>query len=263
MRVDGLAGKLDADAGAHDAARAVAAGQIAGAKVSSRPSACCSDAVTPSGSCVNDTSLVPNSTRPPRSFNRAAQDVERTRLQQHPHARIGHVGGRLALFDAVEFGRAERLWPVPRHRRIILSAGFVHFVDDAEVVIDLERAWLDALAARAGAMIRRHRIGFDDADGDAAPRQIAGQHQAGRPGAGNQDFYFGQTTPGRVAVAAYPHRRRRSSRQFHSITSSARREHGGRDDDAQRFGGFQIDRQVRTWSAPAPAGSAGFSPLSI
>jgi len=98
-----------------------------------------------------------------------------------------------------------RPWPVPRHRRIILSAGFVYFVDDAEVVIDLERTWLDALAARAGAMIRRHRIGFDDAHGDAAPRQIAGQHQAGRPGAGNQDFYFGQTTPGRVA-RAYPHR---------------------------------------------------------
>ena len=31
MRVDGLAGKLDADGRAHDAARAIAAGQIAGA----------------------------------------------------------------------------------------------------------------------------------------------------------------------------------------------------------------------------------------
>ena len=54
-------------------------------------------------------------------------------------------------------------------------------------------------------MIRRRRIGFDDANGDAAARQIAGQHQAGRPGAGNQDFYIGQATLGRVA-RAYPHR---------------------------------------------------------
>jgi hypothetical protein len=82
-------------------------------------------------------------------------------------------------------------------------------VDDAEVVIDLERARLDALAARAGTMIRRHRIGFDDANGDATPRQIAGQHQAGRPGTGNQDVYVGQTTPGRVAASVLASRRRR------------------------------------------------------
>src|SRR6185436_2498351 len=151
-----------------------------------------------------------------------AQNVERARLQQHPHARIRHVGRRLALLDTMEFGRAERPWPVPRHRRIILATGRVHFFDDAEVVIDFERARLDALAARAGALIRRRRIGFDDADGDTAPRQIARQHQAGRARAGDQDFYVGQTNPRtsdvlrkRTCIAPPPSR-------VHSITSSAR-----------------------------------------
>ena len=159
------------------------------------------------------TSLVPNSTRPPSSLQAPAQDVERARLQQHPHARIGHVGRSARAFrcGGIWPGRAASARPTPAPDNIGPPA-CVHFVDDAEVVIDLERARLDALAARAGAMIRRRRIGFDDADGDAAPRQIAGQHQAGRPGAGDQDVYIGQTTLGRRTCCA-------------SVLASRRRRH--------------------------------------
>ena len=63
----------------------------------------------------------------------------------------------------------------------------MHRVDHAEIVIDFERARLDALAARAGAMIGRRRVRLDEAEIDAAARQIAGQHQAGETRAGDQN----------------------------------------------------------------------------
>ena len=64
----------------------------------------------------------------------------------------------------------------------------MHRVDDAEIVVDFERARLDALAARAGAMIRRRGKRLDDAERDAAPRQIAGQHEARGTRAGDQNI---------------------------------------------------------------------------
>jgi len=38
----------------------------------------------------------------------------------------------------------------------------MHRVDDAEIIVDFERARLDALAALAGAMIRRRRTRLDN-----------------------------------------------------------------------------------------------------
>jgi hypothetical protein len=60
--------------------------------------------------------------------------------------------------------------------------------DNAEVVVDLERARLDALAARAGPAVRRRGIGLDDAEADSASGKVAGQNETSRPGAGDQDF---------------------------------------------------------------------------
>ena len=54
-----------------------------------------------------------------------------------------------------------------------------------------------------------------------------------------------------------PRRRAAESRdEFappHSITSSARASSDGGTVEAERLGGLEIDRQARTWSAPAPA----------
>jgi hypothetical protein len=62
----------------------------------------------------------------------------------------------------------------------------VHVLNDAEIVVDFQRARLDALATRAGAMVRRRGAGLDNTDSNAAPRQIARQHQARRSCAGDQ-----------------------------------------------------------------------------
>ena len=195
MRIDGFAGKLDAAVGADHAARAVAAGQI-GRADGFRPAVGMlqrrRDAVgvrreSRKRGAELDAAAEPVETR--------AQDIQRARLQQHPHAGIGHVGRRLAPLDAMEFRGPELLRPVPGHRRIVIAAGRVHRLDHAEIVIDLERARLDALAARAGAPVRRRWAGIDDAAGNAASRQIAGQHQARGSGTGDQNVGVGQRHP--------------------------------------------------------------------
>jgi hypothetical protein len=91
----------------------------------------------------------------------------------------------------MELGSSYRLRPVPGQRRRIGPAGLVHRVDHAEIVIDLQRARLDTLAARAGAMVGRRCSGLDDAERNAAAGEIAGQHQAGGSGAGNQHIGVG------------------------------------------------------------------------
>ena len=58
-----------------------------------------------------------------------------------------------------------------------------HAIDDAEIVEHLEGARLDALAARAGL---RAGGGLDQAEGDAAAGELAGQRQPGRAGADDQ-----------------------------------------------------------------------------
>ena len=181
MRVDGLAGEFDADSGTDDAASAVAAGEIARAQGLRSPVGMLQRSRDAIGILGEAEQFGAELDAAAKLLQSCAQDGERARLQQHPHAGIGNVRRRFALFDAVEFRRTDRLRTVPRQRRIVLAAGLVHLADDAEIVIHLQCARLDALAARTGAMVRRRGIGLDDAHGDAAARQIAGQNKAGRP----------------------------------------------------------------------------------
>jgi hypothetical protein len=178
VRIDGLARELDAGSRAHHAARAVATGEIADPQCFLPPVGMrehCGDAI---GILRERHELRAELDFAAEIGKPRAQDIERLRLQQHPHAGIGHVGRRLAPLDAMKLGRSERLRPVPGQRRRIRPTGAVHTLDEAEVVVDFQRARLDALAARAGAMIRRRGKRLDDAERHAAPREIAGEHEA-------------------------------------------------------------------------------------
>ena len=58
-------------------------------------------------------------------------------------------------------------------------------MDDADVVEDLERAWLKPLAARA---VERRRRGVDEPERDGSPRQLASQGEPGGAGPRDQDL---------------------------------------------------------------------------
>ena len=266
MRVDGLARKIHADAGADHAARAIATGKIARAQVLHASVGVLqrrSDAVG-----VLAEARQPGAELDPAAKVRQsrAQDVERAWLQQHPHAWIGNVRRRIALFDAVEFRRAERLRPVPRHRWIILSAGRVDLADDAEIVVDLQRARLDALAARAGAMIRRR--GLASTMRTATPRRARSQAST-RPAGPAPAIRTSMsatltlwtmiaTSPNGSDAVLCERRKIVTPKSFDHFVGAG--EHGGRNDEAQFFGGFQIDDKFDIWSEPVPAGSPGSRP---
>ena len=188
MRVDCLADEIHASCATHHATRTVGADEILRAR-RFRPAIGAFE-------CRGDTvrvlcqrrNLDAELDRAAEFLQPCAKNIQRARLRQHPHAGIRHVRRRLAHLDAVKLGGTELLWPVPSHRWRIRTAGAMHRVDHAEIVIDFECARLNALAARAGAMIGRRRVRLDEAEIDAAARQIAGQHQAGETGARDQNI---------------------------------------------------------------------------
>ena len=173
---------------AHHAARAVGADQIARrARSPSRPSACCSVAVTPSASCVKPASLVPNSTRAAevRAGARAEFRARAAAAASTCWDRARRASARAARCDGTWPGRAASARPRPapantarrpraphrsrrdRHRPRACAAG-----------CPCRASRSDGPAARDCISTMRKR--------NAAAGEIAGQHQPGRARAGDQ-----------------------------------------------------------------------------
>jgi len=102
-------------------------------------------------------------------------------LRDHQPRGVGSVGARLpSLIQVMVLIRALPVVETDGH--VEASAG-QRPVDHAQVVQHLQSARLHALGARPG---RRARCRLDQAEGDAAPGELAGERQSCRPGADDQ-----------------------------------------------------------------------------
>ncbi len=111
------------------------------------------------------------------------QDPLGAPLGQDPGPGIGRVLGRLGVVEHPVLARAGA--SLPRHADRRVAAPPHDLLEDAEVVEDLQGPRLDPLAPGTGEQLRRP---LDDERAHAAPGEVAGQHQAGGPGAHDQDI---------------------------------------------------------------------------
>src|SRR5262249_14861781 len=150
------------------------------------PSGSLSRAETRSGACARPTSSVFHSTDWP--WSRSRSPMIRS-LSSWPRMRMNGYG--VALRPASP-RRTRALLRPPAHTcapRAPIGAGARpaergRGVDDAEVRVDLERAGLHTERSR---LARRADMAVDDPHPDATPRELVGEHQAGRTGADDQD----------------------------------------------------------------------------
>src|SRR6202034_711216 len=120
--------------------------------------------------------------RPVPEFNEAiAHHPFSEELRHHPGEGIGFGRGRVHMLRHVSFGEAAVVAIFPLRR--VAAAGGSNAVKNAEVLEDLLRSRLDALAARTA---ERAVHLLDQAERDTAPRQLYREREAGRTGTANQ-----------------------------------------------------------------------------
>ena len=135
-----------------------------------------STADTPSSVCLNRSSVVPNSTEPPRSASRS-RSASSVRHSGVIRLVVYGMSGR--FFSVLGLGAAPRQLAVGSdsdHRHRQPAVGDLA-IDEAEIAEHLQGAGLDALAARAGL---RAGGSLDQPEGDAAAGELNGQGQTGR-----------------------------------------------------------------------------------
>jgi hypothetical protein len=135
-------------------------------------------------------------------------------LAEHQDVRIGAQ----ALADVAERQPGAEPGVGPQVDRIAFAAERDRLVDDAEPRVDLERARVDGDRAR---LLRGPGMAVDDVDADAAPRELAGEHQAGRARA--DDEHVDVRNRGDHTALIRSTFRRSVAPRRHSLTARLRR----------------------------------------